>query len=57
MSSDGAPPPTLRPSGVHHVAVIASDYARSRRFYTQVLGLQVVLSIVHISEPTRLLSK
>ena len=32
----------LRPTGVHHVAVIASDYARSRRFYTEVLGLQVV---------------
>ena len=42
MSSDRAPPPTLRPSGAHHVAVIASDYARSRRFYTEVLGLQVV---------------
>ena len=34
----------LRPTGVHHVAIIASDYARSRRFYTQVLGLQVVLA-------------
>ena len=32
----------LRPTGVHHVAIIASDYARSRRFYTEVLGLQVV---------------
>ena len=32
----------LRPSGVHHVAIIASDYVRSRRFYTEVLGLQVV---------------
>ena len=42
MSSDSAPPPVLQPTGVHHVAVIASDYARSRRFYTQVLGLQVV---------------
>ena len=29
----------LRPTGVHHVAIIASDYARSRRFYTEVLGL------------------
>lgn len=27
---------------MHHVAVIASDYARSRRFYTEVLGLRVV---------------
>ncbi|HYG05468.1 MAG TPA: VOC family protein [Stenotrophomonas sp.] len=28
--------------GIHHVALIASDYARSRHFYTQVLGLRVV---------------
>lgn len=27
---------------LHHVAIIASDYARSKRFYTQVLGLRVV---------------
>lgn len=27
---------------VHHVALIASDYARSKRFYTEVLGLKVV---------------
>ncbi len=27
---------------IHHVAVIASDYARSRAFYTEVLGLRVV---------------
>ena len=32
----------LRPTGVHHVAIIASDYAPSRHFYTEVLGLQVV---------------
>ena len=28
--------------GTHHVAVIASDYARSKQFYTEVLGLEVV---------------
>ncbi|WP_193210865.1 SMU1112c/YaeR family gloxylase I-like metalloprotein [Luteolibacter marinus] len=28
--------------GIHHVAVIASDYERSKAFYTGVLGLQVV---------------
>jgi glyoxylase I family protein len=28
--------------GTHHVAVICSDYARSKRFYTGVLGLEVV---------------
>ena len=26
----------------HHVAVIATDYERSKRFYTQVLGFRVV---------------
>ncbi|MBD9375873.1 VOC family protein [Pseudoxanthomonas sp. PXM04] len=28
--------------GIHHVAIIASDYGRSRRFYTEVLGLDVI---------------
>lgn len=27
---------------LHHVAIIASDYQRSKRFYTQVLGFEVV---------------
>ena len=27
---------------IHHVAVIASDYARSRRFYAELLGLAVI---------------
>lgn len=28
--------------GLHHVAIICSDYARSRRFYVETLGLRVV---------------
>jgi glyoxylase I family protein len=32
----------MRLTGLHHVAIIASDYARSKRFYTEVLGLRVV---------------
>ena len=28
--------------GTHHVAVICTDYARSKRFYAEVLGLEVV---------------
>lgn len=33
-------PPAFR--GVHHVAVICSDYSRSKAFYTEVLGLRVI---------------
>ncbi|MDM7859010.1 VOC family protein [Alteromonas sp. ASW11-36] len=29
-------------AGIHHVAIIASDYQRSKRFYTHVLGCQIV---------------
>ncbi|HZG18538.1 MAG TPA: VOC family protein [Herbaspirillum sp.] len=28
--------------GMHHVAIICSDYARSRSFYVDLLGLQVI---------------
>ena len=30
---------------VHHVAVICSDYARSKAFYTEVLGLEVIREV------------
>lgn len=30
---------------IHHVAVIASDCARSRRFYVEVLGLRVIAEV------------
>lgn len=42
VAAPPAPGPALQVSGVHHVAIIASDYVRSRRFYTEVLGLRVV---------------
>lgn len=29
-------------TGVHHIAIICSDYARSKQFYTQILGFPVV---------------
>lgn len=32
--------PPLR--GIHHVAIICSDYQRSKHFYTEVLGCRVV---------------
>ncbi|ALN93452.1 SMU1112c/YaeR family gloxylase I-like metalloprotein [Lysobacter gummosus] len=35
----------MRLSSIHHVAIICSDYARSRHFYTQVLGLRVLAEV------------
>jgi len=32
----------MKIAGIHHVAIIASDYTRSRHFYTEILGLEVV---------------
>ena len=31
--------------GIHHVAIICSDYQRSKRFYVQTLGLEVVREV------------
>ncbi|WP_031298692.1 SMU1112c/YaeR family gloxylase I-like metalloprotein [Sphingobium lactosutens] len=31
--------------GVHHIAIIGSDYARSRAFYHEVLGLPIVREV------------
>lgn len=32
----------LNITGVHHVAIIASDYSVSKKFYTEVLGLAII---------------
>ncbi|WP_217602756.1 VOC family protein [Chitinophaga sp. GbtcB8] len=32
-------------SGIHHIAIICSDYERSKTFYTQVLGMQIVREV------------
>lgn len=32
----------MSPLRIHHAAIICSDYARSKRFYTEVLGLRIV---------------
>ncbi len=31
--------------GIHHVAIICSDYARSKHFYTEILGLTVMAEV------------
>jgi glyoxylase I family protein len=35
----------MKLSGVHHIAIICSDYERSKKFYTKVLGFEVVQEI------------
>lgn len=30
---------------VHHIAIICSDYAKSKAFYTEILGLEVIQEI------------
>lgn len=32
----------------HHVAIIGSDYERSKRFYTEVLGLEIISEVHRI---------
>ncbi len=32
----------MRLTAIHHVALICSDYARSRAFYTETLGLPII---------------
>jgi glyoxylase I family protein len=32
----------VRPLRIHHVAIICSDYARSRHFYSEILGLPII---------------
>ena len=31
----------LKLKGIHHIAIIASDYEKSKRFYTEVLGFTI----------------
>ncbi len=32
----------MKPLGIHHVAIICSDYERSKKFYVEVLGLPII---------------
>jgi len=35
----------LKLNRVHHIAIICSDYEKSKRFYTEILGLKVVREV------------
>ena len=30
---------------IHHVAIICSDYARSKRFYVEILGFEIIREV------------
>ncbi len=32
----------MKTSGIHHVAIICSDYERSKKFYVEILGFSVI---------------
>ncbi|WP_121810957.1 SMU1112c/YaeR family gloxylase I-like metalloprotein [Mucilaginibacter kameinonensis] len=35
----------LKLNRIHHIAIICSDYAKSKQFYTEVLGLKIVREV------------
>ncbi|MHA6249984.1 SMU1112c/YaeR family gloxylase I-like metalloprotein [Pontibacter sp. CAU 1760] len=35
----------LQLNKIHHIAIISSDYKKSKHFYTQVLGLEIVQEV------------
>ncbi|MDF9799523.1 glyoxylase I family protein [Catalinimonas alkaloidigena] len=35
----------LQLKGIHHIAIICSDYHKSKRFYTEILGFQIVREV------------
>lgn len=36
---------SLELSGIHHIAIICSDYERSKKFYTEVLNMNIVREV------------
>ena len=32
-------------TAIHHIAIICSDYHRSKQFYTEILGLQIIREV------------
>ncbi|MEN2281027.1 VOC family protein [Algoriphagus sp. SE2] len=35
----------MRLSGIHHIAIICSDYEKSKKFYAEILGLEIIQEI------------
>ncbi|MDX1747642.1 MAG: VOC family protein, partial [Halobacteriales archaeon] len=41
----------LRTQGFHHITMVATDAARTRRFYSELLGLGMVKRTVNFDDP------
>jgi len=39
------PADSLRLLGVHHIAIICADYAASKAFYSEILGLEIIREV------------
>ncbi len=37
-----SPANLMKTTGIHHIAIICSDYERSKRFYVEVLGFSII---------------
>lgn len=35
----------MKLKSIHHIAIICSDYSRSKKFYTEVLGLEIIREV------------
>jgi len=35
----------VKPKSIHHIAIICSDYEISKRFYTEILGLEILREV------------
>lgn len=45
ISEETTPSKPMKLSGLHHVAIICSDYEVSKRFYTEILGFELTSEI------------
>src|SRR5665647_964052 len=36
------PPKKMKIKGIHHIAILTDDYAKSKKFYTEVLGFEIL---------------
>lgn len=38
----------MKIKGIHHIAILTDDYAKSKKFYTEVLGFEILLETYRV---------